>query len=1203
MIKRVLNYFSLYGIVVLLILSSVDAGSQIVSRDNSSVEIQNTPIPQYSPLKDVLKDLEGKFDVNIIFQSRLVKDLGVKIDYKQEKEIDEILKKLLEPHGLTFSKVGGKDYIIKSKKQELKKIKRVSKKIIPTDTQSRLQDSALETIDKLQKKFSDDRKRLQDRQISGKVLDEEGLALPGVNILIKGTTVGTVTDIDGNYNLTVPNDNATIVFSFVGYLTEEVTVGNRTVINLTMSPDITTLGEVVVVAYGESRKAELIGSVATVGAETLDKLPITTFEEGLAGQVAGLSVRQNTSRPGGAPEILVRGIGSISAGNAPLFVVDGFIFGNTNDQLNNPLAFLSPNDIESISVLKDAASSALYGSRASNGVVLITTKSGRKGKTVINFDSYAGVQTVVDRVKPDVLNARELAQFNQEKFEDAFFDQNGVFPTEQQIRDAGLPNPASFLEGTDWFDELTQSAPLQSYQISAQGGNQDVNYFMSMSYFDQEGVVVNTGFQRYSLRTNVDAKLADKFKAGIRLNTVRLENERNGGTDPAAGGFQVNGTVFTSFWLAPDVPVRDRRGNLIEDTEGRSVLTSTFQNNPVYEQQVKLNELISNQIITTAYLEYEPIENLKIKPSFGVNIIQNRIARSQPRLLDAGAQIFPGEVEPQAGINNTENFRWQSENILTYQRTINEDHNLNFLGAFTIQKVSIRGANFTATNLIDPAFPFVNSGNVRNTALDDINTPAFNLNGNESLSEQSLISYLGQLKYNYKDKYLLTASIRRDGSSRFGSDVRYANFPSVGIGWRASEEQFFKNLGVDNILSNVFFEASYGEVGNNRIGDFAWRGGVGGANYVLDGGQAVGRSVNRLANPQLTWEQTEEFSVGMDVGFLDNRVILEVDAYKRNTTQLINNLALPRITGFGSILGNIGELENRGLEILVKSVNIDNNKFRWTTDLNITIDRNEIIKLGESDRPIFLENAANGAPYSIVQVGRSIGEFYGLQFLGLYTQEDLDNPDVPTYQEGSPAVGSARFLDADGDGLIERGIDDLVLIGDANPDFSYGITNNLTYGPLSLKVIMAGVVGQQIIDMTREVTHNFDGNTSSLFNVSSEVKNRWRPGDDLATATFPGTAGNDQQWRWPHSEFIQDAGYLSVRNITLTFDFQDQFARQLPFLTDGSIYVSVQNAFIFSPFDGNPEIGKAASSVLLRNVNYGSYPLARTITGGIRLTF
>ncbi|MEO1054508.1 MAG: SusC/RagA family TonB-linked outer membrane protein [Bacteroidota bacterium] len=1202
MIKRLRNHFSAIGIVILITLIATEASSQIVSRDNRLVEIPPNQVAEYAPLKDALKEVERKFKVNIIFQSRIVKDLNVKVDYTDETSLDDILMKWLMPHGLTFTKLGNQDYVVKPEKKHVEKIKKVSGETLSEVNPYQHQNSDF-LLNNLEKNFNATRNRLQERAISGKISDELGQPLPGVNILIKGTSLGTISDLDGNFKLNVPDENTVIVFSFVGYLSQELKVGNQTVINIQMTPDITTLGEIVVVAYGESKKSELIGSVATIDAKTLDKLPITSFEEGLAGQVAGLNVRQNTSRPGGAPEILVRGIGSISAGNAPLFVIDGFIFGNTNDQLNNPLAFLSPNDIESISVLKDAASAALYGSRASNGVVLITTKSGRKGKTVISFDSYAGAQTVLDRVKPDVLNAQELALFNQQKFEDAFFDQNGMFPTEEEIRAAGIPDPASFSEGTDWFDELTRTAPMQSYQINAQGGNNDVNYFISMGYFDQEGVVVNTGFERYSLRTNVDAKLANKLKAGIRLNAARIENQRNGGTDPAAGGFQVDGTVLTSFWLAPDAPVRDRNGNLVESTQGFSRLTSTYQNNPVFEQFARKNELISNQLITSVYLEYEPIKNLKFKPSFGANIIQNRIAQSQPSLLDAGASIFPGPIEPRASINNTENFNWQSENVLTYSTTIQDDHSLSFLGAFTIQKTSIRGAAFTATNIIDEAFPFVNSGNVLNTALDDVNTPAFNLNGNESVSEQSLVSFLGQVKYNYKDKYLLTGAIRRDGSSRFGRDVRFANFPSVGLGWRASEEGFFKNLGINKIVSNVFFEASYGEVGNNRIGNYAWRGSVNGANYVVDGAQVIGRRVNALPNPQLTWEQTEEISLGMDVSFLNNRFILEVDAYQRNTTQLINDLALPRITGFGSILGNIGELENKGIEILVKSINIDNEKWRWSTDFNLTIDRNEIIKLGESDRPIFLENAANGAPYSIVQVGRPIGQFFGLQFDGLYTQEDLDNPDVPTYQEGAPAVGSARFLDADGDGLIERGIDDLVLIGDANPDFSYGITNYIQYGPLSLKVIMTGVVGQQIIDLSRELTHNFDGNTSSIFNVSSDVVNRWRPGDDLATARFPGTAGNDQQWRWPNSEFIEDAGYLSVRNITLTFDFQDQFASQLPFLTDGSIYVSVQNAFIFSPFDGNPEIGKAASSILLRNVNYGSYPLARTITGGIRLTF
>ncbi|TRX60013.1 TonB-dependent receptor [Fulvivirga sp. M361] len=1196
------------GVLVLLCLAS-NASSQVASgKAMPSATYQPKASSGSMPLKGALKNIEKEHNVHIIFQSILVKDQEVKTEVLIGKNVEEILEVLLSPLDLTFTKVDARDYVIKRVKNTPKKVKKINRSSVET-LERQAGQSVIEG--KYQKKIAETRNRLQERVITGKVIDENGQALPGVNILVKGTTIGTVADIEGNYTLAVPETAKILLFSFVGYTTETVEINGRSVIDIAIFPDITTLTEVVVVAYGETDKSELIGSVATIESKTIDKLPITTFEEALAGQVAGVNVRFNTSVPGGAPSINIRGTSSISEegiGNQPLFVVDGFIYGNTNDQFNNPLAGIPPGDIASITVLKDAASASLYGSRASGGVILITTKSGKAGATRVSFDSYVGVQVVPDLVKPDVLNAHELARFNREKWMDKYYDDNGSFPTEEEMEANDVINPADFNEGTDWFDEITHTGMIQNYTISASGGGENANYFISANYFDQEGVVIQTGFRRYSIRANIDAKLGKKFRFGFRMSPSQAVFKRNGGTDPQRAAFSVDGTVLTSQWLGPDVRVRDFNGDLVPWEESR--LIASRQNNPVYEQQVRENTQTTNQFNTNIFLQYEPLEGLILKPTFGISVIANRTAAYVPEILGGGIAPSVVNLAPsQAVFNYGESFRWQSENLVTYQRLFNKKHDVEFLGAFTLQKSKSFGQQTTTRNLNEP-FKLPNTDNIE---AELNNVQVFPSDG-----ASSQVSFIGRIKYDFEDRYFATAAFRRDGSSRFGEDVRFANFPSLAAGWRVSSESFFKNFGIDNILNNVLLEASYGELGNNRIPDFRALGGVrlGGNSYVFGGELARGRASggDDVPNDDLTWEETEEIAAGIDLGFFNNRIVFEADYYKRKVFNLLNNESLPRVTGFDRVFGNIGDLETEGLELLLRTVNMDKGKFKWNSDLNVTFSETIITRLGEDNFPIFRE-AVNGGNSNLFQirVGDPLGLFYGLKYEGLYTEDDFDEdgnlaPGVTGYNGGggNPTVGSAKFFDANENGGTDISGDGVV-IGDANPDFTFGINNYFTYGPFSLKILMAGIVGQQVYDNTSLLLNNFDPVNGredlSTFNVDSNVKDRWRPGDDPRTKTIPGTAGGDRPWRWANSAHVKDAGYLSIRNITLSFNMAEYFSRQLPFLKSGSVYFSIQNAFIFSPFDGNPEAGRARAGALRPNVNFGSYPLARTFTSGLRMTF
>ncbi len=1205
-------------LLLLLVMSSFTLASQnLLAMEVSATDKVSSQKPVRVDLKDHLFWIEREIGVYFNYDDDLLSNISIEKEKLRKKlrknELAEYLSTLLRPHDLGFELLSEDIYVIKPQK-EIENKRAIKKRDFET------QSAPISKKDKIRSdKDRLTKETLQQRTVSGKVVDDTGEGLPGASVYIKGTTRGVITDIDGNYRLEVEDDDEILVISYVGFLDQEVEIGDRTVIDITLKADLQALDEVVVTGYGNTPKSELIGSVATVKSKTLDKQPITTFEEALAGQVAGVNVRFNTGVPGGAPSINIRGISSISEegiGNQPLFVVDGFIYGNTNDQFNNPLAGIAPGDIESITVLKDAASASLYGSRASGGVIIITTKSGRDGATRISFDSYVGLQVVPDIVKPQVLNARELAQFNREKWEDQYFADNGEFPTAEILATNNVVDPANYGEGTDWFDEITQDALMQNYNISASGGSKNVNYFISANYLDQQGTVIETGFKRYSIRANIDTKMGDKVKFGFRMTPSQAIFQRNGGTDPASATFSVLGTVLTSQWLGPDVRVRDRSGDLVP-WEFSDLIVGR-QVSPVYEQKVRENTQTTNQFNANTYLEYEPIKGLKIKPTFGVSIIANRVQGYAPPLPgDAfNPNLDPDRLAPAtATFNYGESFRWQNENLITYSKTFNQAHNLDVLGAFTLQKSEGFGQATQTTNLLEP-FKLPNSDNV-SRVVPGTDIPAFNFTTFPTDAFNSQVSYIGRVKYNYKDRYFLTGAWRRDGSSRFGERVRFADFPSAAVGWRISNEQFFKNLGIDNIINNILIEGSYGQLGNNRIPDFRALGGVrlGGNSYVFGGQLSQGRAAGGgdVPNADLTWEETEEFAAGIDLGFLGNRIIFEADVYRRNIFNLLNNQSLPWVTGFTNVFGNIGDLRTEGLELMLRAVNIGKGKFRWDSDINVTFNETIVTRLGEDNFPIFRE-AVNGGNSHLFQirVGDPLGLFYGLRYEGLYTEDDFDDagnllPGVPGYNGGggAPVVGSAKFFDANGNGGIDISGDGVV-IGDANPDFTFGFNNYFTYGPLSLKILMTGVVGQQVYDRTFELLNNFDPVNGredlSTFNIHRNVLNRYRPGDDPHTKTVPGTAGGDRPWRWANSAHVKDAGYLAVRNITLTYDFVSTFRDQLDFLTSGSVYVSVQNAFIFSPFDGNPEAGRASAGALRPNVNFGSYPIARIFTGGIRLT-
>jgi TonB-dependent starch-binding outer membrane protein SusC len=1028
--------------------------------------------------------------------------------------------------------------------------------------------------------------KAQERTISGKVTDENQQPLPGTNIIVKGTSIGTVSDAEGNYSISVSSDDQILVFSFVGYTPEETPVGQQSVINMMLLPDIATLSEIVVIGYGEQKRADFIGAASQVSSAQIAELPVTTLEQTLSGQVSGVQLRGN-GQPGGGPEVLIRGITSLGASNGPLYVVDGFPLGNLNTQNdNNVLSSISPGDIESITVLKDATSKAIYGSRAAGGIIMITTKKGKLSRPSVTFTSSVGVQSIPDYEKPTVLNARELAQFQRERIEDNIRVLQGREPTEADIP-IQYRNPEQYGVGTNWFDELTRDALMQEYTISVQGGTENVKYSLSMGYFNQDGTVVDTDFKRFSFRSNIDAKVTDKIRVG--LNIAPMFALRNTGpSEPNSDGFSVYGAITSSFWADPSAPVRNADGTLATTTFGD--LITSFTSSPVAQMELTVNKARTTQLLMATYLEVDIAKGLTAKSSLSTQVNDRRLQNFRPSILPQNALIpnINGSGVATASLQDIINLNIVNENTVTYKTTLADDHSMIALAGFTLEKRESETTDIAAQNIIDETFIIPNSGNVEKDNVA-------NFTGGGGFEENALLSVLARVNYSYKEKYFVTGAFRRDGSSRFAEGLRYANFPAVAAAWRISNESFFQSSALANVISDLKLEAGYGITGNNSIGNYQSQGTVANNNYVFGGTEQLGNSVTAVPNSKLTWEQAKQLDIGLDIGLFTNKLNLVFDYYNTISDGFLTSVQIPTSTGFGSILSNAGILRNRGIEIEINTKGLVESSLKYDVGFNFTLNRNKVIEI---DNTIFRGSAGNGTNFSVTREGDPVGLFQGLKITGLFTQEQIDDPTVPKYP--GAVVGSLNYEDYDGDGALELS-QDYQVIGNPHPDFQFGMTHNVNYKNFDLRVVLAGAIGQQIFELRKEITKNFDG----IFNVDREALERYRPGDDPTTKSVPTTVSATNYWRAPNSASVHDASYLFVRNITLGYNISRTFLNN--WIKRGRIYTSIQNPFLFSEYKiGNPEVNRSSdtgSNALVRNVNQGSYPISITYTVGLNVTF
>ncbi len=994
--------------------------------------------------------------------------------------------------------------------------------------------------------------------VTGKVYAGGDTALPNVSVIVKGSNVGTVTDATGSFTIKAPSSGV-LVFSYTGFANQEIAVNNQSSLVVQMVRQEGALGEVIVVAYGNTTRKTNTGSIQTLNLKETEDLPVAQITQKLQGKLAGVQINQVSGDPGAGMQIRVRGSASISTGSGPLYVVDGIpIVGDISN--------LNPDEIETITVLKDAASTSLYGSRAAFGVVIVTTKTAKSGATNVGVNTYTGFQKVPQRGRPDMMNGTEWAQFKKEYYEDL-----------GQPVPEPLQNPAQYGEGYNWYDAMLRTAPLSNYSVSLSTNKDKFSNTVVAGYFKQEGVLLNSDYNRYTIRNNSILRIKDNIRAGFDVAPTYITNNA-----PATNGlFYGGGGLLNNALLTP--PVLNYRNE--DGSYPVSVTKDGVTTFPTPNWVRSIQDITSHtnafRLLTNAYLEYEPVKKLIIRSSVGIDYGQSDYKNFQPSTASRGFASTPSQLN--AGLyQNTNKFgSWLSETTASYAKQFG-NHSFDVLAGYTTQK--FRG-DFTAIsgyNYTDDRVQTIDAALVKNPSTSDI-------------QQWSLISYIARASYNYKSKYLFGASIRRDGSSRFGVNNRFGNFPSVSLGWVASDESFLRSV---KWLSLLKVRGSYGIIGNNNIGNYTQSAIVStGINTAFGSTTQSGTAITSLGNADLGWEKTKELDLGVDISLFKGRVNITYDYYNKRTSNLLYSLSVPAESGFSSFTGNVGEIKFWGHEFAVTTDNFVG-AFKWSTNFNIAFSDNKVLALSGLTDTLF---SYLGPAQTITAVGGRIGQFWGLIQEGVYVdQADFDKSPKSVNSE----VGTIKFKDINGDGVIKFGSSegDRTVIGNPFPKFIFGITNNFSYQHFDLSVTASGSYGNKIARMMDEGTTNLDG----VFNVLKEVKDRWRspenPGAGKYGKTTSSTADDRAQF---HTRFVQDGSYLTIKNITLGYTVP--FANNKTFRSLRP-YASVQQAFVFTKYDGvNPEVsndynGNSTSS-LLQGLDFSSYPVPRTFTLGLNVNF
>ncbi len=1081
---------------------------------SSKVKIDENKTLSVDQVFDIIMD---QTDYKFFYEEGIFKNLPQVMVKKGFESTDKLLKRSLSKGNFSIVITDKNTVIIKEKSQEISR-------------------------------------EVQQLSISGKVTDENNLPLIGANVLVKGTTKGTVTNFDGDYQINA-DSKSVLEFSYLGYVIKNITVGNQTIINVSLEPDNKMLNEVVVVGYGSQNKKKILGSIQTISSKDLKDIPVAQISQKLQGKLAGVQINQTTGKPGAGMAIKIRGQASLLAGSDPLYVVDGF-------PIVGDIGSLNPDEIDNISVLKDAASTSLYGSRAANGVVLITTKHAKKHQTSTSINIYTGTQSVPQQGRPKLMNAEQFAQFKKESYEDL----GQTVPTKFQ-------NPSQYVgKSTDWYGVLLRTAPIQSYNISIASNKDKLSTSAVLGVFNQDGVMINSNYKRYSLRVNSEYELSDKIKLGLNIAPSYSINN----VPSSDGVFYIGGLFNNAMVTWPTSTYRNEDGSLPLSVDGAFPTPNWYRSS-----QEITNETKESRVISNAKIEYEPITGLILKSTFNVDLGNSLFKNFNPSTASIAFASLPPIIA--SAVNRDYKYlSWLNENTVDYSKSFG-NHNLNVLVGYTNQNFRSDFSQIRVTN-----FPDDRIHNIQ-TALNIDRPATFS-----DVQEWALTSLLSRVNYDYKGKYLLTAAMRRDGSSRFGSNNRWGNFPSIGAGWIISDEDFASKIPT---ISFAKVKASYGVIGNNNIGNYTQYALINNSsNSVFGSTVASGAAVTSLGNSNLGWETTSQLDLGLDLGLFDNRIRFGYDFYTKNTTNLLYNVAVARESGFSNFNDNVGEIKFWGHEFSLDTKNLTG-EFKWSTNLNVSFNQNKVLALADGIERIY---GGFGNYATITQVGKPLGQFYGLIQEGVY-QNAADFVASPKAIDSQ--IGTIKYKDVNGDGVITFGgdNDDRTIIGNPFPSALFGMTNTFNYKNFDLSIVCSGSIGNDLMVMSDQGTTNLDG----VFNVLADVQDRWRseanPGSGRYGKT---TAATYMERDWSSTRFVSDGTYLTIKNITLGYNIPTNGKT----FKSARVYGSVQQLYTFTKYRGvNPEASVSANggggSTLNLGMDWGSYPVPRTLTFGINVGF
>lgn len=983
----------------------------------------------------------------------------------------------------------------------------------------------------------------QNLSLKGKISDSSGDVLVGASISVKGTTSGAVSEIDGSYQLEGVSAQAILVVSYTGYVGQEIAVNNRTLIDVVLSLDVEALNEVVVVGYGTQRKSSTTGSIASLKAADLVQTPVANVAQGLQARVSGVQITQNSSAPGGNISVRIRGTNSINGSSEPLYVLDGIQISNgggVNDV--SPLSQINPNDIESVEVLKDASAAAIYGARAANGVVLITTKRGKQGTSRVTYDAYYGIQEVTKTI--EMMNAAEFGALENEVFKQPIY-----------------ADPASLGQGINYQDLIFRQAAIQNHQLSVMGGTEKTQISLALNYFDQDGIVINSNFSRASLRLNLDHQVNKWLRTGTSLLYTYSLSDRI-----PTGQTSIDGPAFTTSVLGAALAAPP---NLEPYREDGSIFPFGDQFNGRYRESANplglaaiMDKTTSNRLLGNLYFNFELVKGLSYRADF--NIIQATALSDfySPRFIVNTNDLATAGA---ARKGNSYNLNLLHESILTYQTKLGENHSLKFTGVFGTQ------TNNNSSNTITASI-FPNDATV-NEALQ----LATNRNVSSSRSKSRLDSYLGRFNYGFRDKYFLDITARMDGASQFGENHKYGFFPAISGAWRIIEEPFLKN---QKLISDLKLRASYGITGNAAaIGPYNSLGLIGGGtinDYQFNHLYNTGLAPAGIANPDLRWEKSTQTNIGLDLSLFKNRFNLVVDVYQKRTDDLLFVQQLPLSSGYGTITGNFASLENKGLEIATNA-NLSNGGLKWNISANVTFNRNKLLSLASGAQQFAVNN------FSILRVGEPLGIFRTYVFDGLYQSGESILP-------GSDSrLGGHKVRDVNGDGKIAA--DDQVITGNANPNFIFGFSTDFKFKNFDLSAFFAGVQGNQVYNLIRYTFENPGGGRP----LYQGAVNRWtpsNPNNEWASVLQGG--------RLPVSDrFMEDGSFIRCKNITLGYTLPT-----IKGITQARIYLSANNLFTITDYTGyDPEVNTYGNSNTIVGVDNLVYPVAKSYLLGVQVSF